>query len=123
MSGIANYAENQLLNTLRNVSFAVAAVWVRLHTGDPGEDATSNLATESTRQSVTFSAASSGQITSSSTLTWSNVAATETITHVSLWDASTGGNALWKGALTASRALTAGDNFTISSGSLTVSLD
>jgi hypothetical protein len=54
---------------------------------------------------------------------WTNVSTTETITHVSVWDASTAGNCLWVGALTASKALNAGDTFTIPSGSFTASLD
>jgi len=38
-----------------------------------------------------------------------------------LWDASTGGNALWSGALSSSAAVTAGDTFQITN--LTLSLD
>lgn len=118
---ISNYAENKLLDTLRNVSFAVAGTWVKLHTGDPGEDATSNAATNATRQSVSFNAASGGSMASSATVTWTNVSTTETYSHFSLWDASTAGNPLWKGALSSSAAVTAGDTFQITS--LTLSLD
>ena len=118
---ITNYAELALLNTLRNTSFAVAGTWLKLHTGDPGEDATSNAATNTSRQSVSFSAASSGSMVSSATVSWTNVSTTETYTHWSLWDASTAGNPLWKGALSASAAVTAGDTFQITS--LTLSLD
>ena len=118
---ITNYAELALLNTLRNTSFAVTGTWLKLHTGDPGEDATSNAATNATRQSVSFSAAASGAMSSSATVTWTAVSTTETYTHWSLWDASTAGNPLWKGALSASAAVTAGDTFQITS--LTLSLD
>jgi hypothetical protein len=38
-----------------------------------------------------------------------------------MWDASTGGNCLWTGALSASASVTAGDTFEITS--LTLSLD
>jgi hypothetical protein len=118
---ITNYAENKLLDTLRNVSFAVSGTWVKLHTGDPGEDATNNNATNAVRQSVSFSAASGGSLASSATVQWTNVSTTETYSHFSLWDASTAGNPLWKGALTSSAAVTAGDTFQITS--LTLSLD
>lgn len=118
---ITNYAENKLLDTLRNVSFAVTGTWLRLHTGDPGEDATANGATNATRQSVSFSAASGGSMVSSATVTWTNVSTTEVYTHWSLWDASTAGNPLWKGALSSSASVTAGDTFQISS--LTLTLD
>jgi hypothetical protein len=96
-------------------------VYVKLHTGDPGEAATSNAATETTRKEASWAAASSGSIATSGTLEWTNVAATETITHWSLWDASTAGNALWTGALSTSAAVTAGDTFQITT--LTLSLD
>lgn len=118
---ISNYAELALLNTLRNTSFAVAATYVKLHTGDAGETGTANAATETTRKAISFSAASSGSMASSATVEWTNVAATETYSHWSLWDASTAGNCLWTGALSSSAAVTAGDTFQITS--LTLSLD
>lgn len=118
---ISNYLENAWLNTLRNTSLAVSAVYVKLHTGDPGESGTSNAATETTRKLISFSAASSGSMSSSATVEWTNVAATETYTHWSLWDASTAGNCLFAGALSSSAAVTAGDTFQITS--LTLTLD
>jgi hypothetical protein len=118
---ISNYAENKLLDTIGGTSFSVTTAYLQLHLGDPGEDCTANAATETTRKSVSFSAASSGSMASSATVEWTNVAATETVTHWSLWDASSAGNALWSGALASSAALTAGDTFQITS--LTLTLD
>jgi hypothetical protein len=118
---ISNYAELKLLDTLGNTSFAVATCYVKLHTGDPGEDGTNNAATEATRKLVSWSSASSGSKASSAALTWTNVSTTETYTHWSMWDASSSGNCLWTGALSASAAVTAGDTFEITS--LTLSLD
>lgn len=118
---ISNYAENKLLDTLGNTSFAVANSYVKLHTGDPGEDGTANAATETTRKLVSWSSASSGSKASSATLSWTNVAATEVYSHWSLWDNSTAGNCLWSGSLSASASVTAGDTFEITS--LTLSLD
>ncbi len=118
---ISNYAELKLLDTLRNVSLAVANTYIKLHLGAPGEDALNNAAAETTRKVVTWSAASSGSIVTSSVAEWTNVSTTETYTHWSLWDASTAGNALWTGALSSSAAVTAGDTFQITS--LTLSLD
>jgi hypothetical protein len=121
---IANYAENKLLDAVfNNITFAVAAPHVKLHTADPGEDGTNAPAGEATRKPLSVGAAATGTCTSDADLTWTNVAATETITHVSVWDALTVGNCLWSGPLTASKALIAGDTFTIPSGQLTVSLD
>ena len=94
---------------------------MKLHTGDAGEAGTTNAASETTRKAISFSAASSGSMASSATVEWTNVAATETYSHWSLWDASTAGNCLWTGALSTSAAVTAGDTFQITS--LTLSLD
>ena len=118
---ISNYAENALLDTLGGTSFSVANTYLKLHLGDPGEDGTGNPAAETTRQAVTFGSASTGSLVSAATVTWTNVAATETVSHWSMWDAATGGNCLWYGALSSSAALQAGDTFQITS--LTLTLD
>lgn len=121
---IANYAENALLDALfNNTALQKSARYVKLHTGDPGEDGTANAATETTRKSVTGAAASGGTFTSVNDLIWTSVAATETYSHISIWDASSAGNCLWTGALTSAKSVNAGDTFTIPTGSLTVSLD
>lgn len=117
---VSNYLENKLLDTLRNVSLAVTSVYIKLHTADPGEDGTTAAATETTRKLISFNAASSGSMASSATITWTSVAATETYTHWSAWDASTGGNCLWTGALSSSAAVVLGDNFEITSLTLTM---
>lgn len=118
---ISNYAENKLLDTLGNTSFAVTTAYVALHLGDPGETGASNAAANTVRKAVSWSAASSGSKASSATLSWTNVSNTETYTHWSLWDASTAGNCLWTGALATSASVTAGDTFEITS--LTLTLD
>ena len=120
---ISNYAVLKILDhTTGTASWTMpSCVYVKLHTGDPGEAGTSNAATEATRKVITFSAASSGSIASAATIEWTNVSTTETYSHWSLWDASTSGNCLWTGALSSSAAVTAGDTFQITS--LTLSLD
>ena len=118
---ISNYGELALLNTLRGTSYSAAGSYVKLHLGDSGEDGTANAAANTSRQSITFSAASAGAMATSSGATWTNVSTTETYTHWSLWDAVTAGNCLWTGALTTSAAVVAGDTFQITS--LTLTLD
>lgn len=120
---ISNYAEDKLLDHVTGTtSFtAPSGVYLQLHTGDPGETGASNVATENSRQSVAFGAASGGSIVSSAAVTWTNVSTTETYTHWSAWDASSAGNALWYGALSSSASVTAGDTFQITS--LTLTLD
>lgn len=120
---ISNYAENKILEHLTGTTSWTmpSTVYIKLHTGDPGEAATSNAATETTRKAASWASASSGSIATSATLEWTNVSTTETYTHWSAWDASTAGNALWTGALSSSAAVTAGDTFQITA--LTLSLD
>lgn len=120
---ISNYAELKILeHTTGKTAWTIPTdVYVKLHTGDAGEEGTSNAASEATRKEAAWATASAGSIATSATLEWTNVAATETYSHWSLWDASTAGNCLWTGALSSSAAVTAGDTFQITS--LTLSLD
>jgi hypothetical protein len=120
---ISNYAELKILeHTTGKTAWTIPSnVYVKLHTGDAGEDGTSNAATETTRKVAAWATASSGAIATSATLEWTNVASTETYSHWSMWDALTSGNCLWTGALSSSAAVTAGDTFQITS--LTLSLD
>ena len=121
---ISNFAENAILDAIfNNSALQKSARYVKLHTGDPGEAGTNNAAGETTRKSVTGAAASGGTFTSVNDLIWTNVSTSETYSHISIWDDPTAGNCLWTGALTASKAVNAGDTFTIPTGSLTVSVD
>lgn len=120
---ISNYAELKILGhtTGQTAWTAPTTTYVKLHTGDPGEDCTANAATNTSRQSAAWSAASAGAIAVSAAITWTNVSTTETYTYWSLWDNLTAGNPLWSGALSSSAAVTAGDTFQITA--LTLSLD
>lgn len=120
MTALADYAENKLLDHV----LATAAwtkptnTYLQLHTGNPGEAGTSNVATTNTRQVTAWAAASSRAIATNAAINFT-AAASETITHVSLWDASTGGNCIAYGALTASVATGgSGNTFTIASGNV-----
>jgi hypothetical protein len=123
-TGLKASVANSLLDALfRATNYtAPTAIWLKLHLGDPGAAGTSNAATETTRQQAAFSAASAGAITTSADLTWTNVSTTETITHWSAWDDETAGNFICSDDLAASKALTAGDTFSIAAGDLDVNL-
>lgn len=116
---ISDYGENFLLDSIFNSG---VSPYVKLHIGDPGEAGTANPATETTRKLLSDAAAVGGVFTSVNDLTWTNVAATETYSHVSVWDAAAAGNCFWSGALTAPVAVTAAGNFTIPTGDLSVTL-
>lgn len=122
---LSNYLENAFGNALRGggagTSYtAPANVYAKLHTGDPGEDGTSNAAGETTRKEVTFGAASGGVISLSNSPSWTAVSTTETYSHVSIWDNSTAGNCLGSGALSSSVAVTAGDTFNLTALTVTI---
>jgi len=113
---------NGFLDALcRNVSYANATVYVKLHTGAPGSAGANNAAGNTTRQQATFSAASGGAITNSSDVVWTNVSTSETYSHISLWSASSGGTFLGEAALASSQAVVAGNNFRIVAGDLDIS--
>lgn len=122
---LSNYLEDAIANALRGgaagTSFtAPAAVYAKLHTGDPGEDGTANAAGETTRKAVTFGASSNGVLTLSNSPAWTSVSTAETWSFISLWDAAAAGNCLGSGALTASKTVAIGDNATITAFTLTI---
>jgi hypothetical protein len=123
-AGIASAIANSILDALcRSVTWTEPAdFYVKLHIGDPGAAGASNAAGETTRKQAVFSAASAGAITNSGALTWTNVSTSETISHVSFWDAAAAGTFLGSDALNTPRAVTAGDTFEIAAGDLDLSI-
>lgn len=115
---LAEGTRNSFLNALfRNTSYANAAAWVQLHTGDPGTAGTANVAGETDRTQGTYgSVASGGAISNTAAIAWTAVSTAETYAWVSIWTASTAGTFLGSGALTQSKVVNAGDNFTIPIG-------
>lgn len=100
----------------------VAGTYVKLHVGDPGSAGANNAAAgDTTRKSVAQNAASGGSITISGTAgPWTNGGTSETISHISVWDAVAAGNFLYSAALTSSQAWASGNTFTLNT--LTVSV-
>lgn len=122
---ISDFLENTLLDLVFNASAYAgqSTVYIQLHVGDPGENGSSNVAGETTRKPVTFAGASNGSLVSDSAATWPSVAAAETYSYISIWDAASGGNCLWTGPLTSDASVALGQSFTIPAGDLSVSLD
>jgi hypothetical protein len=126
---IANYAENKILDAVFNATaFSVTTPYIALHTADPGEAGTTAEVTGTLsvpRVSASFGAAASGAVTNDADVKFAapSGGSLGTLTHISIWDASTAGNCLWSGPLGASQSVPAGVVFRIPSGSLTVSLD
>lgn len=122
MSDASNFAENEIADWIgaNGAPSAVSNVFVKLHIGAPGDDGTANAAAETTREEATFNAASGGAVALAATVSWTNVSTTETYSHFSLWDAAAAGNCLAVGALAASVAVTAADNFDLTALTVTV---
>lgn len=96
-------------------------VYVQLHTAAPGTAGTTGVsAGSSTRQSVTFGAASAGSVSISGTPQWTNGGTSETITAVSLWSAASAGTFIASGQLSASQAWASGNILQLSSLSVSV---
>ena len=122
---LSDYAENEIADWIagNGAPGAVGTCYVQLHTGDPGELGTATVSAETTRVSATFGAATGGVATSNADVTWASWSAgSETITHVSFWDASAAGNCLGSGSNTGNQSVANGNDFTIPSGSLTITL-
>jgi len=96
------------MNSIRGTSAAITTnVFVKLHIGDPGS---------TTRPAITWAASSGGAIAMNGTApSWTNGGTSETLTHISFWDASTAGNFLGSAALSASQAWASGNTFTLTS--------
>ena len=120
--GLSAYLCNSWLDALaNNTSYAVAQVYIKLHTGDPGAAGTANAATETTRKSASFGVAVAGAINSDADISWTNIAGSQDASHFTAWDNISAGNFLFSGNITAN-PYTAGDTYTISSGNLSASL-
>ena len=121
---ISNYAELKLLDAVFNATaFSVTTPYISLHTADPGETGASEVTGGSyARQSGSFGAAAAGAVSNDAQISFASMPS-GTITHVGVWDASTSGNFLWGGALTASKTVNSGDTVQIASGDLDVTLD
>ena len=130
MSAASNYLELKLLDhALGTTAFtAPSAVYLGLFTSDPTDADTgtevSSVGTAYARETITFDAASAGSAASAATVTFSAATANwGTITHIGLYDALSGGNLLFHGAVTTSKTIESGDTFQVSAGNLTISLD
>lgn len=110
---VANLA-NKWLDMLGGTAFtAPAAFWVKLHTGDPGAAGANNPSAVVTRKQVTWSAASGGSKSQASAPSSWAMTTTETITHLSFWDASSAGNFLDSVQAAAPRGVNNGDSVTL----------
>lgn len=123
MSANTNYAETKILDAMfRGTNWTAPTTWyLALHTADPGETgATAEVATGGyARIAVTFDAgyALVAQVA------WTPSGASWSLTHASVWDASSGGNCLRKGALTAPITVADGSTVVFAVGAVVMTED
>jgi len=127
MAEFSNYLENALINaTLRGTNFtAPAAVYVALFTSDPTDAGTGTEVSGGSyaRTVATFDAPSNGVTQNSADITFPTATASfGTVSHIGIYDASTGGNLLYHTPLDTSKTIDSGDIFKIETGNLTVTL-
>lgn len=115
--GLSQAMATSRLNTYRATNHTAVSPFVKLHAGDPGVAGTANASAVTTRNAATF-AAPTGTTTITmalSALASYAMTATETITHISIWDAASSGNFLESAALTSGVPVINGSTLTFSS--------
>jgi hypothetical protein len=125
MSAMSDYLENEILDHILGTGAYTmpTTVYVGLSTGSFNDD---NSGTELSgsgyaRQSIAFGAASSGTASNSGAVDFPAATGSwGTVSHFGIFDASTGGNLLIHGALTASKAVATGDILRIATGDMDI---
>lgn len=117
MAGFSDYLENQIISTF----VSNGAKYVQLHTADPTDAGTAGVLASANRASATFSAPSNGATSNSGEvlITYTGASAA-TVTHVSIWDAASGGNMLYSGTTT-NKTLNQNDSYRYATGQLSIS--
>ena len=124
----SNFLELEVLDhVFRNSAYtAPSTIHVALFTVAPSDTGggTEVSGNGYARQSMAFSAASSGSISNSGSVEFPTATGDQgTIVAMGLFDASSGGNLLAFGSLTSNKTVSNGDVFRFNASSVTISLD
>jgi hypothetical protein len=129
MAALSDHAEKLLLDWMMTTGSATrpTAWYVGLFTAAPSDAGGGTEVSGSgySRQAVTFAAASTPGGTTSNTGDVSFTAAGGnwgTITHIGIFDASSSGNLLWHGSMTASKIVNDGDTLQFSTGNIDLTI-
>lgn len=129
MAALSDHAEALLLDWLMTTGTATRPTswYVALFTAAPSDSGGGTEVSSGgySRQSVAFDAASSpgGTTSNSGAVTFTASGGSYgTVTHIGIFDASTSGNLLWHGALTASKTVADGDTLEFSAGNIDLAL-
>ena len=125
----SNTFETHVLNyVFTSTSVTRPTAWyLALFTSNPADDASgtevSASGTAYARQSATFTVSGDTASNSAAIEFPTATASFGTVTHVGVFDASTGGNLIAYAALTTSKTISTGDVFRVPSGDFDVTLD
>jgi hypothetical protein len=129
MAALSDYAEKLLLDWMMTTGSATRpTVWyVALYTAAPSDSGggTEVSGNGYTRKSVSFSAASSpgGTTSNSGAVTFTASGGNwGIISHIGIFDNSSGGNLLWHGAMTASKTINDGDTLEFAIGNIDLTI-
>ena len=129
MAALSDHAEKLLLDFLMTTGTATRPTnwYVALYTAAPSDagGGTEVSGAGYARQSVAFDAAATPGGTTSNSADVSFTAAGGdygTVTHLGIFDASSAGNLLWHGALTASKAVEDADTITFTAGNIDLTM-
>ena len=127
MAALSDHAENLLLDWAMTGGAATrpTAWYLALYTAAPSDAGGGTEVSTGgyTRQAITFSAASGGATSNTADVSFTAAGADYgTVTHVGVFDASTAGNLLWHGAMTASKTVEDGDTITFAIGNVDLTL-
>jgi len=129
MSALSDYAEKAVLDWLMGGATPTrpSAHYIALYTAAPSDSGGGTEVSGSgySRQSTTFDEASTpGGTTSNSAAVNFTASGGDwgTITHMGIFDASSGGNLLWHGSLTASKVIEDGDTLSFAIGNIDLTI-
>ena len=129
MSALSDYAEKLLIDWMMTTGSATRPTswYVALYTAAPSDSGggTEVSGNGYSRQSITLSAGSSPGGTTANTNTLSFTASGGNwgvVSHIGIFDASTSGNLLWHGAMTASKDISDGDTLEFAIGNIDLAI-
>lgn len=127
MAALSDYAENKLLDhLLGKASFTMpTTVYVALYTAAPSDAGGGSQVSGGSyaRQAITVNSSSGGATNPNADVVFPTASASwGTITHVGIFDASSGGNLLMHGAATTPKTISAGDQLVVPAADLDFTL-
>lgn len=133
MSAFSDYLEGKIIDsTLRGQAFpSITTIWVGLSSAAPTEAGAASeiTGTSYARVAITASTANftshgaAGPSSNANAITFPQAGGSwGTVSHIFISDASTAGNILYHGALTASKTIAANDTFQIAANDLDITL-